>query len=95
MLEDDFLDFPPISWRQIIGVGFLEIEIFAIQPIFTFLLALATVDMSRLIALIRIEKYSPAQKQKNGRHFCIVFLLRLDIMTSEREADLRCATRVS
>jgi len=61
MFEDDFLDFPPISWRHIVGVGFFEIEIFPIQPIFTFSLSLPTVDMSRLIAFIRIEKYSPAQ----------------------------------
>jgi hypothetical protein len=49
ILEDDFLDFSPISWRHIVGIGFFEIEIFPIQPIFTFLLALATVDMSRLL----------------------------------------------
>jgi hypothetical protein len=77
MLEDDFLDFPPISWRQIVGMGLFEIEIFPIQPIFTFLLSFATMDMSWLVAFIRIEKYSPAQNQKNCRHFSVVFLLRL------------------
>jgi hypothetical protein len=90
MFEGDFLDFPPISWGHIVGVGFFEIEIFAIEPVFTLFLALATVDMSRLIAFIRVEKYAPAQNQKNCGHFCIVFLLRLDIMTSEqREVDPR------
>jgi hypothetical protein len=89
MLENDFLDFTPISWGQIVGVGFFEIEIFAIQPIFTFLLSLATVDMSRLIAFIRIEKYSPAQKQKDGRHLCIVFLLRLTAGASAARGLLR------
>ena len=61
-----------------VGIGFFKIEILAIESVFTLLLALATVDMGRVIAFIRIEKNSPAQQQKNRRHCCIeVFLLRL------------------
>jgi hypothetical protein len=68
MIEDDFLDFPPIARRQIVGVGFFKIEILAIKPVFTLFLALATVDMSRLIAFVRVEKYAPARQQKDCRH---------------------------
>ena len=54
----------------------MKIEILAIKSVFTLFLALATVDMNRLIAFIRVEKYAPAQQQKDRRHCCPIFIVR-------------------
>jgi len=60
-----------------VGVGFFKIEILAIKPVFTLFITLATVDVSWLITFIRVEKYAPAQQQKDRRHCYPIFMVRL------------------
>jgi hypothetical protein len=60
MLEDYLLDLSFVAGRHVVAIGFFQIKILSIQPVFTFLLSLSTMDVNRFMVLIGIEKQTPA-----------------------------------
>jgi len=61
VLINDFPDLPFFGWRDIVGKCLLDIKILRVQPVFTFHVSFAAMDMDGLVALIGVEKQSPSE----------------------------------
>jgi hypothetical protein len=68
IFEDDFLHLSFILIVHTVTICFLNVKILSVQPIFTFLFGFSTMDVDRLVLLVRIEEKPPTHNQQNGRH---------------------------
>jgi hypothetical protein len=72
MLESDLSQGTTPGWIQVVGVGFLDVKGIGVEPVLSFSIALASMNVWWLVAFVGVEEESPTANEQDRRHAAIL-----------------------